>query len=231
MAHKNINTREYWERRFSSGDWENASGRVQTRDFAEALVPHLGLDETFRGTLLDFGCGLGDAMPVYRRHFPRAKILGMDISEYAMRECRQCYGNIAQFTQGEAAQAPEADIIVASNVLEHLDDDIGVARMLLAKCRHLFIVVPYREWPMDKEHVRNYDNSSFSELKPIRRTVFTSRSWSESGLRLWRRIYLKNLVRTLAARRRHRRGLQIMYEFKSDSDTVFNQIRTAPSGG
>lgn len=231
MSRENINTREYWEGRFSSGDWENASGRAQTRDFAEALVPHLGLDETFHGTLLDFGCGLGDAMPVYRRHFPRAKLLGMDISEHAVRKCRQRYGDIARFTQGEAAQAPETDIVVVSNVLEHLDNDVGVARMLLARCRHLFIVVPYRERPMNKEHVRSYDDSSFSELKPVRRTVFASRSWSEFGLKLWREIYLKNLLRTLVGRRRHRYRLQVMYEFKSDSDTGSNQIRPGPGGG
>lgn len=230
MSHKNINTREYWEGRFSSGDWENASGRTQTRDFAEALVPRLGLDETFQGTLLDFGCGLGDAFPVYRQHFPQAKLLGMDLSAHAVRKCRQRYGDVAQFMQGDVAQAPEADIVVTSNVLEHLDDDISVARMLLARCRQLFIVVPYREWPRDKEHVRSYDDFSFSALKPIRRTVFASRSWSEFGWRLWRKIYLKNLLRTLAGRSRRRRRLQVMYEFKSDSDTGSNQIRIAPSG-
>ena len=216
MSHKNINTREYWEGRFSSGDWENAQGRTQTRDFAEALVPHLGLDEGFRGTLLDFGCGLGDALPVYRRYFPQAKFLGMDVSEHAVRKCRQRYGDIAQFMQGEAAQAPEADIIVTSNVLEHLDDDIGVARTLLAKCQRLFVVVPYREWPLDAEHVRSYDDASFSALRPVGRAVFPSRSWSEFGVRLVRRIYLKNMLRVLAGRRPHRRRLQIMYRFNSD---------------
>ena len=229
MSHKNINTREYWERRFSSGDWENASGRTQTRDFAEALASRLGLDETFQGTLLDFGCGLGDALPVYRRHFPRAKLFGMDISEHAVRKCRQRYGNIARFTQGEAAQVPEADIIVTSNVLEHLDDDIGVAQALLAKCKRLFVVVPYREWPLDAEHVRSYDDTSFSALRPVGRVVFASGSWSEFGFRLWRKIYLKNLWRTLAGRRCRRRRLQVMYEFKSDSDPAFDRIRAGSS--
>ena len=230
MSHQNINTREYWEGRFSSGDWENASGRTQTRDFAEALAPRLGLDETFQGTLLDFGCGLGDALPVYREHFPRAKLLGMDISEHAVCKCRQRYGNIAQFMRGDATQIPDTDVIVTSNVLEHLDDDIGVARTLLARCRRLFIVVPYKEWPMDREHVRSYDDLSFSELRPICRTVFASHSWSEFGLKLWRKIYLKNLFRALGGFSCHKRRLQIMYEFKSDSDTVFNQIHTVPSG-
>lgn len=224
MSRKNINTREYWEERFSSDDWENAKGRTQTRDFAEASVPHLGLDETFRGTLLDFGCGLGDALPVYRRHFPHAKLLGMDISEHAVRKCRQRYGDIAEFMQGGPAQAPAADVTVVSNVLEHLDDDVETARRLLTKCKRLFVVVPYREWPLDKEHVRSYDDSSFSELKPADRVIFPSRSWSQFGLSLWRRVYLKNVLRALAGRRRHRRRLQIMYKFKSASGAAFNQI-------
>ena len=220
MSRKNINTREYWEGRFASGDWENASGRIQTRDFAEALIPHLGLDEAFRGTLLDFGCGLGDALPVYRRHFPGAELLGMDISEHAVHKCRQRYGDIAQFAQGEAAQAPEADIIVTSNVLEHLNDDIGTVRALLAKCRCLFVVVPYREWPLDAEHVRSYDDSSFAALSPVERVVFASRSWSEFGWRLWRRVYLKNVLLALTGRRCRRRKLQVCYRFSSDADAA-----------
>ena len=224
MSSKNINTREYWEGRFSSNDWENAKGRTQTKDFAEALAPHLGLDETFQGTLLDFGCGLGDALPVYRRHFPRAKLLGMDISEHAVRKCWQRYGDIAEFMQGEAKQAPAADVIVTSNVLEHLDNDIGTAQRLMTKCQRLFVVVPYREWPLDEEHVRSYDDSSFAELKPVGHVVFPSRSWSQFGLRLWRKVYLKNVLRKYSGLPLHRRRLQIMYKFKSDSDAAFDQI-------
>lgn len=220
MPRENINTREYWEGRFSSGDWENASGRIQTRDFAEALLPHLGLDETFRGTLLDFGCGLGDALPVYRRHFPRAKLLGMDVSEQAVCKCRQRYGDIAQFMQGEAAQAPAAEVIVSSNVLEHLSDDVEVARTLLARCRLLFVAVPYREWPLDAEHVRSYDDSSFATLGPVERVVFASRSWSEFGWRLWRKVYLKNVLLGLMGHPRRRRKLQVLYKFRGDSDAA-----------
>ena len=222
MPRENINTREYWEGRFSSGDWENASGRIQTRDFAEALLPHLGLDETFRGALLDFGCGLGDALPVYHRHFPCAKLLGMDISEQAVRKCRQRYGDIARFMQGEAAQAPAAEVIVTSNVLEHLSDDIGVARTLLARCRLLFVVVPYREWPLDAEHVRSYDDSSFATLGPVERVVFASRSWSEFGWRLWRKVYLKNVLLGLTGRPCRRRKLQVLYKFRSDLGATSN---------
>ena len=224
MPRQNINTREYWEGRFSSGDWENAEGRAQTRDFAEALLPHLGLDDTFRGALLDFGCGLGDALPVYRRHLPRAELLGMDISEQAVRKCRQRYGDIAHFTQGEAAQAPAAEVIVASNVLEHLNDDVGTARTLLARCRHLFVVVPYREWPLDAEHVRSYDDSSFAALRPVARVVFASRSWSEFGWRLWRKVYLKNALLTLTGRPRRRRKLQVLYRFRGAAAAAPDQI-------
>ena len=58
---------------------------------------------------------------------------------------------------GGAAHAPDADIIVTSNVLEHLEDYLEVARTLLARCGRLFIAMPYREQPMDREHVRSCD--------------------------------------------------------------------------
>jgi SAM-dependent methyltransferase len=210
----NINTGSYWDLRFSSGDWEAKRGRWQTGSFAGGQIPYFHMDRNFAGTLLDFGCGLGDAMPVYRASYPRATLLGVDISHAAIERCRERYGSFAQFRQGDYLSAPEADVIVASNVLEHLDDDCGVASHLLSKCRHLYVIVPYKENPLSAEHIRSYDRRHFAAVGSCSSTVFPCAGWSQFGLRdLWYQVRLKNLGRILLGRRMVRRSMQIVFHF------------------
>jgi len=72
MENQNINTQNYWERRFSTGDWELKDGRSQTTHFAKSQVNLLKIAAAFEGMILDFECGLCDAIPVYHICFPKA---------------------------------------------------------------------------------------------------------------------------------------------------------------
>jgi cyclopropane fatty-acyl-phospholipid synthase-like methyltransferase len=81
----NINTKKYWDNRFEQ-NWEKQNGRLQTQSFAESQMTLLELSSDFSGTILDFGCGLGDAMPVYKRSFPKAKLIGVDISSVGIKK-------------------------------------------------------------------------------------------------------------------------------------------------
>ena len=212
--HGNVNTRDYWEQRFSSGDWEEKRGRWQTRNFALGQVPLLHMDRSFDGTLMDFGCGLGDAMPVYRERYPRARLIGVDICAAAIEICKERYGSFAHFEQGDADCVPGADVIVSSNVLEHLDDDCAIARHLMAKCGHLYVITPYREKPLSPEHIRSYDKHRFAAFAAYDCTVFPCPGWSQYGLHdLWLQVRLKNLARFALGRPVVRRNLQIMFHF------------------
>lgn len=214
---KNINTPDYWDWRFASGDWEAKKGRSQTEGFASAQIRWVDLASDFAGTLLDFGCGMGDAMEVYRRAFPRASLMGIDISPAAIQRCRENYGSIASFSVGDFKSVPAVDAIIASNVLEHLDNDKEVAKWLLSQCQDLFIVVPYREHPRIPEHVNAYDETSFTTLSPGRYSyhVFSCPGWTPSGFRdLWWNIYCKNPVRAIVGRPTIRKNLQIIYHLK-----------------
>lgn len=209
-----INTREYWDHRFASGDWEKNLGRWQTTCFAESQVRLLRLPPTFNGTLLDFGCGLGDAMPVYRNHFPLAKLIGIDHSESAIIQCKKKYGHIAEFIHGTCDSVPQVDVIVASNVMEHIEDDKLIVRELLTRCSEMYIFVPYMESPLSLEHLNYYDRSSFSSFDTLETRVFCCRGWSQYGSGLWIGIYLKNLLRPLFGKRLVRRAKQIMFRLK-----------------
>ena len=208
------NSKAYWDLRFSSGDWEKR-GRWQTTQFALGQVRHFAIGRNFAGTLLDFGCALGDALPVYRAHFPKAKLMGVDFSSRAIEACRLRYGSIGTFLEGGCETVPDVDVIVASNVLEHLPADREVARSLLLKCRELYVVVPYQERSLLAEHVNVYDELYFQGVGEYSWTVFPCRGWSAFGWDRWYRVYLKNVIRAALGRELRRRGLQIMFHFRT----------------
>jgi hypothetical protein len=108
---------------------------------------------------------------------------------------------------------PRSDVIISSNVFEHLEDYRKVAESLLMKCRDLFVIAPYREIIIPGgEHVHSFDQNSFDGFPVKRVVVFACAGWTEHGLRdLWWRVYGKNVLRVLVGRPRRRRGKQIMY--------------------
>jgi len=208
-----INSQDYWNLRFASGDWSAKSGFAQTKAFAQSQVERFGISSDFSGTLCDFGCGAGDSFPVYRAAFPRARLFGVDFSQEAIALCRSRFGSLATFLCGSVDIVPHSDVIVCSNVLEHLEDDVGTAAELLRRCRKLLLIVPYRERPLDKEHVREYDRKSFSPLAPARTVVFDSPVWSQYGWNLIVGVYALNPVRAVLGRPWQRRRMQVLYEF------------------
>jgi SAM-dependent methyltransferase len=211
---ENLNTRSYWEHRFSTGDWEKNKGRNQTSNFARGQLPYLQIEKTFNGTILDFGCGLGDAIPIYKENFPDAKLLGMDISESAIEICKREYGSIGTFFQGTADDALNVDVIIASNVIEHLDDDKKIITTLLSKCNKLFVIVPYNEEPLHPEHVNKYTEKYFSGVSKYDYKIFKCHGWSFIGFKeLYYGVYFKNIFRFLLGRPLVRQRKQIIFCF------------------
>ena len=160
---QNINTKEYWETRFKTGNWNN-NGQRQTREYALANIKNLNLSSDFSGSILDFGCAQGDAIPIYIESFPKAKISGIDISESAIATCKRRFGNIAEFDSGDFSIISPKDVIIASHIMEHLTNDKNIVRDLLSKCKNLFVFVPFKENPLYHEHVNYYDEYYYEEF-------------------------------------------------------------------
>jgi SAM-dependent methyltransferase len=214
----NVNTQDYWDQRFSSGDWEAKRGRWQTESFARGQTAFIRLGDSYAGTILDFGCGLGDAMPIYKERYPKATLVGIDISSAAIDICKKNYGTIASFISGDFHCVPEVDVIIASNVFEHLEHDKQIAIHLLSRCRDLYVVVPYKEIELSSEHINRYDVNSFSELGKYDYHVFPCAGWSPYGLRdLWFRVYFKNIARFVLGKRIVKRSKQIIFHFSNPS--------------
>lgn len=216
-----INQKDYWDQRFESGNWEAKRGRKQTRLFAKSQIKYFKIPPYFDGTILDFGCGLGDAIPVYRSAFRNAKLIGVDISDSAIDFCRKEYGHIAQFIQGDHLSVQPVDVIIASNIFEHLPNDIEIASYFLQKCKDLYIIVPYKERIVPGgEHVNSYDENYFQSLGEYEWYILL-RGWPQYSLKyLLYHLYFKNLFRPFFGKKIVRRGKQIMFHFKGQQNTA-----------
>jgi SAM-dependent methyltransferase len=187
---ENLNSKSYWNDRFQNGSWLDA-GRLQTMNYALANVAQLTIDESFTGTILDFGCALGDAATVYAETFPNAALVGVDHSEIAIKKCREKYGDISRFLCADYSDIPEADVIIASHVLEHIEGDNAILAELLGKCNDLFVIVPYKEAPLYIEHVNYYDEDYYAEFTPCEIRTFKVQYAVDKSLREWLRGALK----------------------------------------
>ncbi len=210
----NKNSSEYWDDRFGSGDWTDEGGRDQTRNYAHTLSEQWSLTQDFTGTVMDFGCALGDAIPVYQAALPKARFLGLDHSGDAVEKCRQVYGELAEFQRGDQDDVPEVDVIIASHILEHITADLEIVKVLLTKCKDLYIVVPYREDPLWHEHVRSYDETRYEALGPYEWRVFNKEAFKLTWHVIFH-IYLKNILRPLMGRKTVKPAKAIMYHFSS----------------
>lgn len=185
----NINTKEYWEGRFSSGNW-NSGGKKQTKEYAKANILNMNLENDFDGSIIDFGCALGDAIPIYSEAFPNAKLIGVDISDAAINRCKHRYGNIAEFYSGTHTEIPNADIIIASHVMEHLTNDKMIVADLLTKCSDLYVFVPFKEKPLYFEHVNCYNEKYYNKLNVSNYITFNVNYKSKFTLTQ----YIKNIL-------------------------------------
>lgn len=217
----NINSKEYWDDRFSTNhklSWRANAGENQTRIFAHEIAKRLKMNVDFNGTILDFGCALGDAIPIYKERYPNAKFIGTDFSTAAIEICIQKFGDIATFQAKDVNNIPSVDVIIISNVLEHMSNDREFVEKLLSKCKDLYIAVPYDEKPpLHSEHVNSYNRQTFDYLNADKE-VYLCRGYTTSQIfKSYINIELKNIIRPFFKIPLNRGGLykQILFHIKS----------------
>ena len=165
-----VNTREYWAERFCF-DWEAKQGREQTRFFARLALRHLpdAVVEDIRAgalSICDFGCALGDALPVLAQAFPGSAVCGVDFASPAVEPARVLYPDHEFYQSSAMSEVPRPfDVIYCSNTLEHFaDPSTPLLDLARAARRYLLVLVPFRERERIAEHFVSFDFPSF----PIR---------------------------------------------------------------
>ncbi len=167
-----INSPDYWNKRFFE-DWIAKGGRQQTAFFAELCcreLPDWFLEEgrARKSAIFDYGCALGDALPVLQRAFPDSPIRGGDVAQVGLGMARALHPGF-EFVDvnaiGEASKI--ADIVYCSNTLEHFANWREILHRLSRHAKeYVLVVVPFEEEDRIDEHVCTFEFDSLPARLP-----------------------------------------------------------------
>lgn len=101
--------------------------------------------------LLDVGCGTGFVLEGIRRRFPACVLAGCDVRLTTLLEAGRQMPDIHWFAADVFALPYESefDVVVALDVLEHIDDDraaLGALRKVIKPGGGLVLTVPQHPW-------------------------------------------------------------------------------------
>jgi SAM-dependent methyltransferase len=122
---------------------EDVSGTLKCLRFASSIVA-----ERRPARVLDFGCGTGDKVTCpLATAYPEVQFVGVDVDrqsvEYARRACSA--PNARFIEQRELGDAERFDLVVASEVVEHVESPVAFLRALrerLSPDGRIFLTVP-----------------------------------------------------------------------------------------
>jgi len=111
-------------------------------------------------TILEVGCGTGDLISRFPTNIPPNKRYGIDVSplnvEFARKEHPEVnffVGTFEEFLAGEGKNI-ETDIVILSDILEHVEDDVELLRMAGCYAKYVLVNIPMEKcWETRK---RNY---------------------------------------------------------------------------
>jgi SAM-dependent methyltransferase len=151
MVADQIRLRSFWDARYqrfslSESGWLGAGESLNDRIYvckAQALARSLSARLTARGewSVLDAGCGQGYFAQLYRRAYPTARYVGLDISERAVQHLRQHVPGV-EFHAGDLCEWTDPlgrtfDIVQSFEVLHLILDDDAMVRALANLSRQL----------------------------------------------------------------------------------------------
>ncbi len=144
-----INTPDYWDAVYEAEAKEGFARKYES--LYNMILGHIRLEDS----ILDFGCGPGNFSKWLRKKRPKAKIKGIDYSEYAIKEAKnKCKEN--DYEVNDNISGGPYNVIVAMHVLEHFpnpDFYIEQAYNNLTDDGILIIVFPMYDQPW-LEHLK-----------------------------------------------------------------------------
>ncbi len=121
-------------------------------------------------TVLDVGCGEGSLLQIVARAYPTATLGGSELSETALRFCRNTLPDAMFFKldlERDDVTGITYDVALCVQVLEHLKDDVTALKKLHALCRRAVVIsVPggkLDEHGRKNGHYRHYTKQDLVE--------------------------------------------------------------------
>ncbi|CAN5623271.1 hypothetical protein BH23BAC4_BH23BAC4_16260 [soil metagenome] len=121
--------------------------RWHTDVFHEALLDLIDSATPSPRSILDAGCGEGYVSNLIAERNPQAKLTGIDASEGAIAYAQTNFGHAGDYQVASIFELPfpdnHFDLVLCSEVLEHLDDPMSALEELKrVSRRHVLITVP-----------------------------------------------------------------------------------------
>lgn len=114
MGRRYVFDRAYYER-FYGHPRTRASDAREVAVLGDFVCAYLRYLEQPVRRVLDIGCGLGFWQDAIRRHYPRARYTGVEISEYLCERLGWIHGSVVDFS----ARVP-FDLVICNDVLQYL---------------------------------------------------------------------------------------------------------------
>ena len=167
IENEEINSGEYWDRRFGSGDWEEKQGREQSLFFYRLAADNF--PEWFTRdicenhlSVCDLGCAEGEGVQLFGERLAGAEVTGCDISEAALERARQHYPGHRFVRETVNEFQSEFDVIFSSNTFEHFNNADELMKKVIKKCRKYFaLLLPFKEYDRIDEHFFTFDYGKF----------------------------------------------------------------------
>ena len=148
-------------------------------------------------SVLDVGCGQGSLLEELRCEFPHIRPHGIDISKSAVElaDRRVSGGRFWVLDITKESLDEKVDLVVCSEVLEHIPDDVAALRNLRQMtAKYLVVSTPQgrmRRFEKTVGHVRNYAPGELVEK--LEQSGFTAVSIVEWGFPFYSPLY-RNLL-------------------------------------
>ena len=177
--------------------WRGEWGGMQDLGPVHRHVARIIVDTVRRlqpASIIDVGCGNGANLAAIRRAEPAIRLHGLDISREAI-DVAQARVPDASFEvlDVRSGGTPSAtyDLVLSSQVIEHVPDDDGFLRMLRTLCAgHCFVGTMQGRMRRSEErigHLRNYTRSGLVEK--MERAGFAVERVIEWGFPFYSPIY------------------------------------------
>lgn len=136
-------------------------------EFYQGVRERLAALQLQPATVLDVGCGSGHLLAEIRRLYPAADLLGVDFSGESIRLARtlnsgMTFDECSIFDLARLARS--FDLVLCTEVLEHLEDADIAMEHLMATCRPggcVFITVPHGRTDTFAGHFNFWTEASF----------------------------------------------------------------------
>lgn len=156
--YNNINTPDYWNRKW---DYDRLRYRKHYDLFDDIvkLIPK-------NSKVVDLGCGTGTLLNKIKNEVKNVDATGVDFSYIALNMLRDDIHKVKCVLPETKFKNKSFDVAIATELLEHLDDDEKMIEEMRRIAKKVIVTVPNNFLPpeVEPEHLRTYTKESLNKI-------------------------------------------------------------------